>query len=50
MLITIYCIIGLSTAFSTLGDYSRADIMASMFLGVIWPVYIITKLIQKLTR
>jgi hypothetical protein len=50
MLITIYCIIGVSTAISTLGDYSRADIIASVFLGVIWPVYVSTKLIQKLTR
>ena len=50
MLIAIYCFIGLSTTLSVLSDYSRADIIASVLLGVIWPVYVSAKLIQKLTR
>ncbi len=50
MLIAIYCFIGLSTTLSVLNDYSRADIIASALLGVVWPVYVSSKLIQKLTR
>jgi hypothetical protein len=50
MLVAIYCFIGVSTALAVLSDYSRADIIASVLLGVIWPVYVSSKLVQKLTR
>ena len=50
MLIAIYCFIGLSTTLAVLNDYSRDEVIASALLGAAWPVYVIVKLIQKLTR
>ena len=48
MLIAIYCLIGLSTALAVLNDYSRDEVIASVLVGVIWPIYVTAKLIQKL--
>ena len=48
MLIAIYCFIGLSTMLSVLEDFSRAEVIASVLIGVIWPIYVTAKLIQKL--
>ena len=48
MLIAIYCFIGLCTMLSVLEDYSLGEVIASVIVGAIWPIYITTKLIQKL--
>ena len=48
MLIAIYCFIGLSTTLAVLEDYSLGEVIASVIVGAIWPIYITTKLIQKL--
>lgn len=48
MLIAIYCLIGLSTMLSVLEDYSPAEIVAGVIVGAIWPIYVTSKLIQKL--
>lgn len=48
MLIAIYCLIGLSTALSLLTDFTKENVIASILLGVIWPIYVAAKLIQKL--
>ena len=48
MLIAIYCFIGLSTTLAVLEDYSRDEVIASVLLGAIWPIYVTAKLIQKL--
>lgn len=48
MLIAIYCFIGLSTALSVLENFAMNEVIASVLIGVIWPIYVTTKLIQKL--
>lgn len=48
MLIAIYCFIGLSTALSVLENYTKEEVIASVLVGVIWPIYVTAKLIQKL--
>ena len=48
MLIAIYCLIGLSTTLAVLEDYTKEEVIASVLLGVTWPIYVTAKLIQKL--
>lgn len=48
MLIGIYALIGISTALSVLEDCTASEIIASVIVGALWPLYITTKLIQRL--
>jgi hypothetical protein len=48
MLIGIYALIGISTALAVLEDYTANEIIAAVILGATWPIYITTKLIQRL--
>jgi hypothetical protein len=48
MLIAIYALIAISTTLAMLEDYTASEIIAAVIVGATWPIYITTKLIQRL--
>jgi hypothetical protein len=50
MLIAIYALLAVSTSLSLLEHYKPNEIIAAIIVGACWPVYITTKLIQRLAR
>jgi len=50
MLITIYALLAVSTSLSVMETYRPNEIVAAIIIGAFWPVFITTKVIQKLVR
>jgi hypothetical protein len=43
-----YSFIALATAFSTVQDAKREELIASAICGIIWPIFITSRILRKI--
>ena len=48
--IAIYAFMAMSAALAVVEDYSRKEVIASLILGLVWPLWLTSRILRKIVR